>query len=184
MNFPLSSNQNYIGCFPDVSSVTTYSLLRVCVILGDYVVYSSTFNFINFILIILYGKAELSMASCTYNKRHGKVQFCPPTSPKRQQFLCHKFCVILPDFQRKLHPCFVSYTLSHTLFYSDFFCHTLFGTREPVKNSYRTLYPPMDLRMPTTKQQISFLPAYIHKAGQQKIHVIVVLVLVVRNKCP
>ena len=53
--------------------------------------------------------------------------------------MCHTFCVILPDFQRKLHPCFVSYTFSHTLFYSDFFCHTLFGTREPVKNSYRTV---------------------------------------------
>ena len=43
---------------------------------------------------------------------------------RRSPFLCHTYCVILPDFQRKLHPYFVSYILCHTLFYCEFFCHT------------------------------------------------------------
>ena len=52
----------------------------------------------------------------------------------RSPFLCHTHCVILPEFQRKLYPYFVSYILCHTLFYCEFsiihqldsqtFCHT------------------------------------------------------------
>ena len=48
MNFPLSSNQNKKGCFPDVSHVQLAAFLR---------------NFRRFVLL---GKAELSMASCIY----------------------------------------------------------------------------------------------------------------------
>ena len=62
MHFPLSSNQNGKGCFPDVSSEKIFSLLRFCIILGDKNIFINLYIF-NFISNFL-GKAELSMASC------------------------------------------------------------------------------------------------------------------------
>ena len=54
---------NEKGCFPDVSSKKTFSLLRFCVFLGDIKIFINLY-FINFILFLL-GKAELYMASCS-----------------------------------------------------------------------------------------------------------------------
>ena len=53
MHFPLSSNQNGKGCFPDVSSKMTHSLLRFCKILGNIKIFSISSIHLNFI-----GKGE------------------------------------------------------------------------------------------------------------------------------
>ena len=52
MFFPLRSNQNGKGCFPNVSSEKTYSLLRFCINLGDIKIFINLyiFIFINFII--------------------------------------------------------------------------------------------------------------------------------------
>ena len=60
VHFPLSNNQKGNGCFPDVSSEKTNSLLCFYIILADVNTMSvNLFNLLNFM-----GKAKLAMASC------------------------------------------------------------------------------------------------------------------------
>ena len=73
LHFPLSNYQNRKRCFPDVSREKTYSLTRICIILGVFKKFihlhfqSYQFNF-------MLGKAELSVASCGNIKKNRRAE--------------------------------------------------------------------------------------------------------------
>ena len=93
LHFPLSTHQNRKGCFPDVSSERTYSLMRFCIILGVFKKFIHQFihfQFHQFSPNFILGKAELSVASCEIiNVLESKAIKCQPNS-QRRQMICHK----------------------------------------------------------------------------------------------
>ena len=99
MHFPLSSNQNYKGYFSNASNEKTFSLLRFCIILGDKKyssIYTFSIKFTNVVLILL-GKAELSMASCVMIFCHTQVgslkKNLTPSCGLRTP--CHRLCILV-----------------------------------------------------------------------------------------
>ena len=87
-----------------------------------------------------------------------------------QQFLCHTFCIILPHFQRKLHPCFVSYTLCHTLFYSDFFCHTSCWYQRAYQKQLQNSHSIIRASFSFSSQSVSFQVMQERKSQKYEGH--------------